>query len=339
MVPTPLTIPALCFDLESVARLMKATSYAQAIADRTTTEWVPDEGAMGFLYGALGGLFGTPGNVEIQTNWAKVNAEAAKHTERRMQIFFKKCFLGPTAVTKYLADTEELRLYGQQRIREIYADTDRLNKEVTAAWGVGIERLANTKLAATLLVKGLGQIPGPPMLVDIGFDIVVACVEPGTGDDKGQGVAVRGRDAALGEALEYGTSKAGEKLVDAINRGSTQKEFTRSLSNLNRANERLHRQVDRLARRQAQIAHGMGGGAAQQSAKALTRHVKTGAKTVNKLSKRVVAAGAKAAAAKAVGWLWLGSEIITAVEERQKAVAAARQGGPAPPPKGPRLTR
>lgn len=342
-----LTLQTYCFDLDAMSRFMKAVSFAQAVAERTQTRWVPDEEAARFLYGLPGQYHGAsrhkgmPGSQEVSTNWAKVEARVTELTQQRMAVFFEKCFMGPAAVTKYIRDTEKIRRIAESNLRDIYADLDALNKEVAGRWSIRVKRAADLKLGATLVVKGIGQIPGPPMLVDIGFDIVVACVEPGAGSDKNTSVAVRGFEAVSKEGIEVGTSKAGEKAADLMNRGSTAREFNQALTNLNQANDRLAAKHHKILHRQNQIAHGIKVSQANQSLKTLTKQADRAAKTADKMGRRAMKAGVKAAAGQAVGWFWLGTEILDAVEAHQGAQAAAEVGAsrkPAPPA-GRRLTR
>src|SRR5687768_14610201 len=123
MPPPAVILPTLALDLGVVVRLLRAASYAQVLQSRTKVEWVKETGAIQNVYGALCGLFGTPGTSEVVfPDMTRVEDEVRQFTARRIDIFFDKCLLGPGPAGDYLKAMDDIRTYSLRAMRETISD-------------------------------------------------------------------------------------------------------------------------------------------------------------------------------------------------------------------------
>ncbi len=321
---SPYQLPAMCFDLNTTVRLLRAASWAQVMSSKTRVEWVEDDGAIRYVYGAFLGLFGTPGTAELVIPDARsIESEVQRLTSHRTNVFLTKATQGPLAAANYLSAMNEIRVSSLDDMRSMRRDVDQINRDIARAWGTGVEFLSNTKLVATLTVKALGQIPGPGWLVDMGYDIAIQSIDDLSKANRAKGVVIFNNTVA--EGIEEAAGRGSEKVVDLVNRGSTQKELSQAMARMRTAEDKLSSAGTRIMQRRRDIAHGYRVHQSRQSIKALERSLPKRAANLDKAQKSVLKSGTKFALAKAVSWVFLANEVMDAIETNQREVDAARR--------------
>jgi hypothetical protein len=320
-----INLPMLALGLREVLRLLRAGSYAHVLQSRTRLEWVKQTGGIQNVYGALCGLFGTPGTAEVVfPDMTRAQDEVRRLTAERIDVFFDKCLLGPAAAGAYLQAMEELRIHSLRAIRETVADQMAINRDVARAWGVSIEYLADVHLISTVLVKiGGAVLPGPAGMIDFGYDIAVETLPDLLSSGRGTAVAFVTETAK--ETGEEGASWAGERIVDAINKRSTEADLEQAYRRLREAESKLNTTIDKIVERRQALASGATSHKIMQSLRQLEPRVERYAKHLDSAQKGLAKAGGVRAAAKAVSFVFLAMDVMQAFEKHTETVAAARQ--------------
>jgi len=319
----------LALHLRQVVTLLRAGSYAQILQNKTKLEWVKESGGIQNVYGALFGLFGTPGTAEVVfPDMTRAEDEVNRLTVDRINVFFDKCVLGPAAAATYLKAMDELRIYSLTALRGTIADSMAINRDIARAWGVSIEYLADVRLISTLLVKTGGAfLPGPASLIDSGYDIAVDTLpdlfDPGRGNAVAFVTEVAKKTAQ--EGGEEVAGLAGERIVDAINGRSTGTALELAYRRLQEAEGKLNSTIDKIIERRTALSTGLGSHRTRQGLSVLEPRVERYAKQVDTAGKGVLKAGAARAAAKGVGFVFLARDLLEAIKEHGKTVATARQ--------------
>lgn len=324
MAPQTVRLPTLALDVNQVVRLLRASSYAQLMQSRTRVDWVPEPGAIQNVYGALFGLFGTPGTSEVVLpDMTRLEDEVRRMTARRIDVFFDKCALGPGPAGDYLRSMDEIRAYSLAAIRETVNDQLKLNRDIARAWGVSIEYLADVHLLSTLFVKVGGAVLPISPWVGIGCDFAMSTIPDLISPGKGKAIALA--KEAVKTGAQEAAGLAGEKVVDAINRRSTENELQLAYRRLQDAEQKLGATIDRIVKRRQEVAGGFRPHRAEQALRQLEPRVDRYATQVDSAQKGLVRAGAVRTAAKGVSFIFLARDIMEAIEKHSQTVAAARE--------------
>jgi hypothetical protein len=323
-------VPTLTLRPHDVVRLLKAASWAQVFQSRLRVDWVPQEGALQNVYGALHGLFGTPGTPEVVLpDMGRVDDEVRRLAARRIDVFFDKCELGPGPAGEYLAAMDGIRTAAMAAAQETFRDTAAIGRDVARRWGVSVAVLAGTQLASTVVVKTAGLVfsPAGGWAVDAGFDIAVATLPELASGGKGKAVAFvdEVREKAEDEAKEEGGGRFGEKVVDAINRRSTEAELRQAYQRMAKAEGKLRDTLRKIADRRQQLAAATKPAAhrARQSLATLERRVAPYTAGATAARAGLARAGAARAAAKGVSFVFFAGDLIEAFEQHVGTMRSA----------------
>jgi hypothetical protein len=322
---SPVKLPTLALGLREVVRLLRAASYAQVLQSKTRLEWVKETGGIQNVYGALCGLFGTPGTAEVVfPDMTRAEDEVRRRTADRIDVFFDKCLLGPAAAGAYLKAMDEIRIYSLTAVRETVSDQMAINRGIAQAWGVSIEYLADVHLISTLLVKTGGAVlPGPANMIDLGYDIAVSTLPDLF--NPGQAKAVAFVTETAKEAGEEVAGWSGERIVDAINKRSTETDLQQAYRRLRNAENKLNSTIDKIVERRQMLTAGVNEHKAVQALRQLEPRVARYAQHLDSAQKGLGKAGAVRVAAKAVSFIFLAKDVMEAFEKHAQTVAAARQ--------------
>lgn len=322
----PIQLTPLPVNLDTAIPFIRSVAYSIVAQKTTRAVWADDEGSIKYLYAAFCGIFGTPGTVQIQSaEDARMREMVEVETLHRISVLLTKAEHGPASVTKYLKDQAELREFCLRAVQEQYALATAINRDIGRAWGRSIEFLANIELGATLVVKGAGLIPGPYMLVSLGYDVVLGTVDDMYHPEQANCVVVIATANAATEGGKDLAGRAAEWGVGKLNGQPTAKELQHAFNHMRTAEAKLARQTEALAMRRAGHAPGMNSKQVQDSIRSLSKQIPRNANHVDKTQKAFVKSAVKRGAAKAVGWMFFANDVFKAIEKRNTTVAAARQ--------------
>lgn len=313
----------LLLNLDTTLPFLRAVSYA-IVAQRTTRmEWREETGPIRALYAVFLGAFGTPGTAEVRTaSEAEMTRQVGVETHHRIDVLLTRLEAGPVAVAKYLADLDDIRRSCLSGIQQQYADANAINREVAQMWGRSTEFLATIELGSTVMVKGLGLIPGPGWAVSLGYDVVHETI-----NDLGQaGAANAIVTTALEKAATEGAKEAAgglaEKTVDLLNRQPTKAELTHALARVRQLEEKIASQSERLGHRFRQVETGMVDRGTASSIRSLSQQLPRNAARLDAAHKATLKATGKYALARAVSWVFVTRDVASAMRRYQGLRAA-----------------
>jgi hypothetical protein len=324
-----LELKTLLLEADKVVPFLRSVAYAIVLQRNVRIRWrETDSLFLRGLYGAFFGLKGRPGVADVTTGTtAEIEEQTKVETAHLIDSLFSRIQIGSVAAARYLTDMEDLRGFNLEAVQETFAEGSRINAEITGELATGIQRLALYKAGGTIVVKVLGQVPGPGWLLALGYDVVVGTVDdlekPGTSN--AVGVAFGNLGASVRDEIR---DKAAEHVTEAIekrlNGRPTVDELEHFCTKMRQLEEKIAGQVERRALRLAQQGTPFEGPGAAGSIQSLTTQIARNEKALGAAQKGVLRAGAKAVVAKAVSWGFLGHDIYKTLEEYRETLSATR---------------
>jgi hypothetical protein len=313
---SPLFAKPLLLNLDTTLPFLRAVSYA-IVAQRTTRmEWREDTGAIQALYAVFLGAFGTPGTAEVRTaSAAEMTRQVALETHHRIDVLLTRLEAGPVAVAKYLADLDDIRRSCLRSVQQQYADANAINREIAQMWGRSTQFLATIELGSTVVVKGLGVIPGPGWAVALGYDVVHDTINDLGQAGHANAIVTVATEKAAKEGFEEAAENLAEKGVDLVNRQPTKAELAHALARVRQLEEKIASQSERLAQRVRQ-AQMVDRGAAS-SIRSLSQQLPRNVTRLDAAHKATLKATGKYALAKAVSWVFLTRDVAEAMRRYQ----------------------
>jgi hypothetical protein len=109
------------------------------------------------------------------------------------------------------------------------------------------------------------MIPGPGWAVSLGYDVLHGAITELDEAGQANSIAVAVSSKMLEEGGKKAAEKAAEKAIDKLNGQATEAELKHAMTRMRQLEEKLTRQMERLALQSERLHAGVGGHASQQS--------------------------------------------------------------------------
>ena len=316
----------LVLDLNQVIPFLRGVSYV-IVAQRTTRlEWRADDTPVRYLYKAFFGIFGEPGTAAVTSApEAEIMRRVDLETHHRIDVLMARAEAGPAAVAKYLSDLEEIRVSALKSLREVYADANQINRDISRELGRTIEFLWDVKLGSKMVVKTVGVFSGAVGLVALAADVFGDPIEKWAEAGSASGIVMVATDQAKKGLVEETASRTAEKIVDKVNGKATAAELEHAVKNMKRIEGKLTEQITRLGQNEKLAQLGIRSPRIDQSTKDLTRLAERNAGKLDTAQKTVAKSTGKLLLAKAVSIVFLVKDAKELFAQRNAAVEAARR--------------